>query len=128
MAKEVDQRLVQLRAALKKADGGKGVDAFIVPSEDAHMVRCRPLPWTQPAACATTRPSLLCLTGAQSHACVQARTGGHLLPSHAGAKAVQPAMSSAGPARRSSLQPSATRDGSRPTASRVSWIRCGQQA
>ena len=38
MAKEVDERLALLRAAMKKADGGKGVEAFIVPTEDPHMV------------------------------------------------------------------------------------------
>lgn len=38
MAKEVDERLTRLRAAMKKADGGKGVQAFIVPTEDPHMV------------------------------------------------------------------------------------------
>lgn len=33
-----DQKLVDLRKAMQEADGGQGVDAFIVPSEDPHMV------------------------------------------------------------------------------------------
>ncbi len=36
--KAVDERLVKLRLELAKADGGAGVDAFIIPSEDPHMV------------------------------------------------------------------------------------------
>lgn len=34
----VDERLVAIRQAMAAADGGKGVQAFIVPSEDPHMV------------------------------------------------------------------------------------------
>ncbi len=33
-----DARLAAFRQALAQADGGKGVQAFIVPSEDPHMV------------------------------------------------------------------------------------------
>lgn len=33
-----DARVAALRQALAQADGGKGVQAFIVPSEDPHMV------------------------------------------------------------------------------------------
>jgi hypothetical protein len=33
-----DQKLVDLRKAMQEADGGQGVDAFVVPSEDPHMV------------------------------------------------------------------------------------------
>ena len=32
-------RLSAVRAAMRLADGGVGVDAFIVPTEDPHMVR-----------------------------------------------------------------------------------------
>jgi hypothetical protein len=35
-----DARLAGLRAEMAKAAGGKGVDAYIVPSEDPHMVSC----------------------------------------------------------------------------------------
>lgn len=38
-AAAVDPKLVAMREALARADGGKGVQAFIVPSEDPHMVR-----------------------------------------------------------------------------------------
>jgi hypothetical protein len=31
-------RLSAVRAAMRLADGGAGVDAFIVPTEDPHMV------------------------------------------------------------------------------------------
>ena len=31
-------RLAAVRAAMRLADGGLGVDAFIVPTEDPHMV------------------------------------------------------------------------------------------
>ena len=43
MAKPADERLTLLRKEMEKADGGKGVDAYIVPTEDAHMVR--PAAW-----------------------------------------------------------------------------------
>jgi len=33
----VDPRLVRLRAAMARADGGKGVSAYIIPTEDPHM-------------------------------------------------------------------------------------------
>lgn len=33
----VDPRLVRLRAAMSSAAGGKGVAAYIVPTEDPHM-------------------------------------------------------------------------------------------
>lgn len=33
----VDPRLVRLRAAMAAADGGKGVSAYLVPTEDPHM-------------------------------------------------------------------------------------------
>lgn len=33
----VDARLVRLREAMGKADGGKGVSAYIIPTEDPHM-------------------------------------------------------------------------------------------
>jgi hypothetical protein len=33
----VDPRLVRLREAMSKVDGGKGVTAYIVPTEDPHM-------------------------------------------------------------------------------------------
>ena len=33
-----DPKLAALREALLQADGGRGVQAFIVPSEDPHMV------------------------------------------------------------------------------------------
>jgi Xaa-Pro aminopeptidase len=32
-----DPRLVRLREAMSKVDGGKGVTAYIVPTEDPHM-------------------------------------------------------------------------------------------
>jgi Xaa-Pro aminopeptidase len=32
-----DSKLVKLRAAMSKADGGKGVTAYIIPTEDPHM-------------------------------------------------------------------------------------------
>lgn len=32
-----DPRLVKLREAMSKADGGKGVTAYIIPTEDPHM-------------------------------------------------------------------------------------------
>lgn len=32
-----DPRLVKLREAMSKADGGKGVSAYIIPTEDPHM-------------------------------------------------------------------------------------------
>ena len=31
----------QLRRLMAAADGGKGVQAYIIPSEDPHMVRIR---------------------------------------------------------------------------------------
>jgi len=34
-----DPRLSALRAAMAAADGGAGVDAYIIPTEDPHMVR-----------------------------------------------------------------------------------------
>lgn len=34
----VDEKLVKIRELMAKADGGRGVQAFIVPSEDPHMV------------------------------------------------------------------------------------------
>ena len=37
MAQPDDERLTLLRKEMKKADGGKGVDAYIIPTEDAHM-------------------------------------------------------------------------------------------
>ena len=37
-APAVDAKLNRLREAMAKADGGKGIHAFIVPSEDTHMV------------------------------------------------------------------------------------------
>lgn len=33
-----DEKLARMRAAMAQADGGRGVHAFIVPSEDPHMV------------------------------------------------------------------------------------------
>jgi hypothetical protein len=36
-----DEKLNRMREAMAKADGGKGVHAFIVPSEDPHMVGYR---------------------------------------------------------------------------------------
>ena len=38
-----DSRLVALRQAMAAADGGAGVDAYIIPSEDPHMVGTPPL-------------------------------------------------------------------------------------
>ena len=38
MAEPADERLALLRKEMKKADEGKGVDAYIIPTEDAHMV------------------------------------------------------------------------------------------
>ena len=35
-----DAVLARLRAAMAVADGGAPVHAFIIPSEDPHMVRC----------------------------------------------------------------------------------------
>jgi hypothetical protein len=32
-----DPRLARLRAAMSRADGGKGVTAYIIPTEDPHM-------------------------------------------------------------------------------------------
>ena len=34
-----DPKLVALRQAMAGADGGKGVDVYVVPTEDPHMVR-----------------------------------------------------------------------------------------
>ena len=36
-----DKKLVELRKSLASAEGGAGVDAYIIPTEDPHMV-CRP--------------------------------------------------------------------------------------
>ncbi len=36
-----DPKLVALRQAMADADGGKGVDVYVVPTEDPHMVRHR---------------------------------------------------------------------------------------
>jgi len=33
-----DPKLVALRQAMAAADGGKGVDVYVVPTEDPHMV------------------------------------------------------------------------------------------
>lgn len=33
-----DAKVAAMRAAMAAADGGRGVQAFIVPSEDPHMV------------------------------------------------------------------------------------------
>ncbi len=33
-----DPKVASMRAAMAAADGGRGVQAFIVPSEDPHMV------------------------------------------------------------------------------------------
>ena len=40
-APAADAKLNRLREAMAKADGGKGIHAFIVPSEDTHMVGAR---------------------------------------------------------------------------------------
>ncbi len=37
-----DPKLSALRQALTQADGGKGVDAYIIPTEDPHMVHSSP--------------------------------------------------------------------------------------
>ena len=37
-ASTADDKLVALRELMEKADGGNGVDAYIVPTEDPHMV------------------------------------------------------------------------------------------
>lgn len=37
-AKSSDERLAKFRDLLAKADKGKGVDAYIIPTEDPHMV------------------------------------------------------------------------------------------
>lgn len=34
----MDAKLVALRQQMAAADGGAGVDAYIIPSEDPHMV------------------------------------------------------------------------------------------
>lgn len=36
-APATDPKLVRIRAAMARADGGRGIQAFIVPSEDPHM-------------------------------------------------------------------------------------------
>lgn len=36
-----DAKVEQLRRLMAAADGGKGVQAYIIPSEDPHMVRIR---------------------------------------------------------------------------------------
>ena len=36
--KSSDERLSEFRKLLSKADKGKGVDAYIIPTEDPHMV------------------------------------------------------------------------------------------
>lgn len=46
-------KLALMRAAMASADGGRGVHAFIVPSEDPHMVRC----WKHGSRC-PSRPRL----------------------------------------------------------------------
>lgn len=45
----VDERLQKLRKEMASADGGRGVDAYIIPTEDPHMVRIdqEPLAWKQ---------------------------------------------------------------------------------
>ena len=37
--KTSDERLAEFRNLLAKADKGKGVDAYIIPTEDPHMVQ-----------------------------------------------------------------------------------------
>ena len=37
-ASAADDKLLALRELMEKADGGNGVDAYIVPTEDPHMV------------------------------------------------------------------------------------------
>ena len=37
-SKTSDERLAKFRDLLAKADKGKGVDAYIIPTEDPHMV------------------------------------------------------------------------------------------
>lgn len=39
-APATDPKLVRIRAAMARADGGRGIQAFIVPSEDPHMASC----------------------------------------------------------------------------------------
>jgi hypothetical protein len=39
-----DERVEALREQMRFADGGRGVDAYIIPSEDPHMVRPHPSP------------------------------------------------------------------------------------
>ena len=38
----MDVKLVALRQQMAAADGGAGVDAYIIPSEDPHMVGMPP--------------------------------------------------------------------------------------
>jgi hypothetical protein len=38
-APAIDERVEALRAEMRVADGGQGIDAYIIPSEDPHMVR-----------------------------------------------------------------------------------------
>ncbi len=38
-----DPKLVALRQQMAAAEGGKGVDVYIIPTEDPHMVRGFPL-------------------------------------------------------------------------------------
>jgi Xaa-Pro aminopeptidase len=44
-AAAADPRLARLREAMVKADGGKGVAAYIVPTEDPHMSEYPPDPF-----------------------------------------------------------------------------------
>ena len=41
-AAPVDERLAAVRRAMAAVDGGKGVHAFIVPTEDPHMSEYAP--------------------------------------------------------------------------------------
>ena len=38
-----DPKLVALRQQMAAADGGKGVDVYVIPTEDPHMVTIRQL-------------------------------------------------------------------------------------
>lgn len=52
----VDPKLAALREAMAQADGGRGISAFIIPSEDPHMVRLLGAgallrPWNSGSSC-----------------------------------------------------------------------------
>ena len=68
-----DPKLAALRQQMAAADGGKGVDVYVIPTEDPHMVTHRPTPTV--VGYAASMAALL-VDGASDSVCLSARYDG----------------------------------------------------